>query len=94
MMYRAFLVLVVAVLTTGCHFFETQTGPSADATPATDNAVRSRPGGRDQRLESRAPIVQILDGPNKGVPGDDRHEGGLQVRQPRGRQCERIGVRH
>jgi len=65
MMYRAFLVLVVAVLTTGCRFFETQTGPSANATPEpTTLSGVVRAAGSTAGVKGA--VVQILDGPNKG----------------------------
>jgi hypothetical protein len=67
MMYRAFLVLVVAVLTTGCRFFETQTSPTADPTPEPTTVSLS---GVVRASGTTAPVkgatVRILDGPNKG----------------------------
>jgi hypothetical protein len=66
MMYRAFLVLVVGVLTTGCRFFETQTSPSN--TPAAPTTVSL--SGVVRATGTTAPIknatVQILDGANRG----------------------------
>jgi ribosomal protein S28E/S33 len=62
---RAMLVLVVAVLGTGCRFFETQTGPTADPTP-----VAVTLSGVVRATGTTAPVkgatVQILDGVNKG----------------------------
>ena len=65
MYLRAILILVLAVLGTGCRFFETQTGPSADPTPGPVSL-----SGVVRATGTTAPVkgatVQILDGANKG----------------------------
>jgi ribosomal protein S28E/S33 len=64
---RAMLVLVVAVLGTGCRFFETQTSPTADPTPEPTPISLS---GVVRATGTTAPVknatIQILDGVNKG----------------------------
>jgi carboxypeptidase family protein len=66
MFQRATLVLVAAVLVTGCRFFDTQTGPSADPTPAIVSL-----SGVVRATGTTAPVkgaaIQILDGANKGL---------------------------
>lgn len=65
---RAILVLVVAVLGTGCRFFETQTGPTADPTAEPPTPVSL--AGVVRATGTTAPVkgatIQILDGVNKG----------------------------
>jgi ribosomal protein S28E/S33 len=67
MYLRAILVLVVAVLGTGCQFFENQTGPTADPTPEPTPISLS---GVVRATGTTAPVkgatIQILDGVNKG----------------------------
>jgi len=67
MYLRAMLVLVVAVLGTGCRFFETQTGPTVDpAAPPTPTTL----SGVVRATGTTAPVknatLQIIDGVNKG----------------------------
>ena len=68
MIHRAVLVLVVAVLATGCRFFETQTSPSTDTTAEPTTVSLS---GVVRATGTTAPVkgatVQILDGANKGL---------------------------
>jgi len=54
MMYRAFLVLLVGVLTTGCRFFETQTSPSNTTTEPTTVSLSGVVRAAGTRLPSRA----------------------------------------
>jgi hypothetical protein len=65
MIYRACLVVVVAVLVSGCRFFETQTGPSADTPAAVTLSGVVRAAGSTAGVKGAS--VQILDGPNKGL---------------------------
>jgi ribosomal protein S28E/S33 len=64
MIHRAIFALVVAVLVSGCRFFETQTGPSEAPAPVSLSGVVRATG-------TSAPVkgaqVRILDGANKGL---------------------------
>jgi hypothetical protein len=70
MIQRVILTLVVAVLATGCRFFETQTGPSENPTPQPPTSI-SLSGVVRAAGGSSAPVkgavVEILDGVNKGL---------------------------
>jgi ribosomal protein S28E/S33 len=65
MYLRPILVLVVAVLGTGCNFFETQTSPDPTPEPTTVSL-----SGVVRATGTTAPVknatIQILDGVNKG----------------------------
>ena len=64
MLHRAFLVLVVGVLTTGCRFFETQTSPTNTTPTAVSLSGVVRATGTTAPVKGAT--IQILDGANKG----------------------------